>query len=1125
MSFEVNEARTRAVADPNSAYYNRLCQLLEENQSRHKEAMDKRVDVSIPFMVPTALLAELEKKFGWRVSATDHGLRSRVPVEVAALAFCMSMQSLLTLGSGGEETIWIDGDLPTVCAKQMGYVHVCRTHASNSLEATYQMEDVQIQKFAVSRSKTLSAAASAIIVGMRQGTSLRVCSSAARCRQRAESVVVDHLKTPASLAQVVATARAHGCSAARGWFFFQPEMLLVDEGPTQAFPGTFRVDRQRDRVVFIPESAADSAFVQPFSDLLSFVKNHEYVDATGRWLVEKHGVGDGVVRYAVTRVDLQFAFPEELGLSYPIADACKWVEIRYPTRVRNGQMTSRWHRSSVRLPKSTYEKTMGTLLTMEASQLSWETVVTVARNHNSMVVVGGNTVRKPERVWSDILARAAGPMLAQAVVRREATSAVLRAGLAAVRKRNSVVNAGWLCLAFEAAKTALGAVTGLSAVALVGDALCDLSSEALATAGLDCVTEECVDSIEVVQEAGLASGDKRDYGALRSWLPGVASRAPVIARAMAFYAAYKKSKAEVEVVVKPPESVADSSSDGEHTLVEVVSEEVDTSETPPMTDGSKRKLLDHLIATQDVACMGRIPRAVERFETLDRVDAVRVPVPDGVEAAAQEEYDTYFPGVSTEDAEMKACMATVSDVSTSVSISMSINDAKRAVPKPRQMMRSKWRAGAPGRLPRYQGGFLAAVDKRNGNAVETRGMVDFSRDPLAAVNKMVDVAFRSDWRELLARELDNGMWIPNEEDMALHVPKLDSAKCERMLQEWFTTSDIQMTSWLAMTKATSKPPVDPGAAAKVPLPQTILYNESSTTNTMYSAMLGHVHKALDAMMKPQFKLNLRGAPAEFERWFNSLQPVRQSVERVYAYEGDSYNYDSSLELMAASVVLCLYRKLGFDGVLYEKYKQIYGVKRAASLMYGVLMRFANQGVSGVFDTLFRNGLVTFVAVIETVGLPASQIVSLAVTGDDYLLETAVPVQTGAVVEGLALKFNLSAKFFAVEHMYFCSRYFVRVDGWWYWVADPFKKYEKACSALTVGKAGQDVVRDLHDSLQVDCRHYDDYRVLEALCHAVANRMEKADKPPYAIVQTLAGWCASYDRFRAQRLPATTVGLV
>jgi hypothetical protein len=329
---------------------------------------------------------------------------------------------------------------------------------------------------------------------------------------------------------------------------------------------------------------------------------------------------------------------------------------------------------------------------------------------------------------------------------------------------------------------------------------------------------------------------------------------------------------------------------------------------------------------------------------------------------------------------------------------------------------------------------------------------------------------------------------------------------------------------MLMTKGKAKAPVDPASASKVALPQTILYNESGSMNGMFSSMLSRFHKVVDSLHVPGVKLNLRGSPVEFERWFNSLEPVRRSLPVVHRYEGDSYNYDSSLELMARAVMIADYRMHGFDRTLLRKYEEIYGEKKAVSIMHGFVMWLTLQGVSGVFDTLWRNGRVTQAAVIRCANLRRDQVLTLAVTGDDYLLETKDRVAVGDTVEGLAVSYNFSAKFFQVDHMYFCSRYLVQVEGWWYWVADPLKKYETAVASITRDSRVGERVREKHVALVDDLRHYDDWRVLEKLANAVASRYDKP-VPPYAVVQVLAAWADSYKRYAAQWLYEEKVGLV
>jgi len=318
--------------------------------------------------------------------------------------------------------------------------------------------------------------------------------------------------------------------------------------------------------------------------------------------------------------------------------------------------------------------------------------------------------------------------------------------------------------------------------------------------------------------------------------------------------------------------------------------------------------------------------------------------------------------------------------------------------------------------------------------------------------------------------------------------------------------------------------LDAGAETKVPLPQTIMYNESKGMNAMFSSIMSRVHDTVDMMMVPHVKFNDRASPADHEVWFNTLEPVRRTAKNIYRYQGDSYNFDRSQEYMAFAVELRFYFEHGLNDETLQIWKQTMGVKTAVSLMHGLLMHIVLQGLSGIFKTLFRNGLVTLASVIVATEVRREALISLDIKGDDYTLETTLPIDVARATEVLAWKFNLSAKLWGCDYLYFCSRYWIWVDGWWYWVADPERKFESLCGAVAVNEHGETVLAEKWQSLRDDLRHYNNGLVVEELARAVVATNTRRTRPPVMLIGGLAQLAESRDEFFSFYGPPEVVGL-
>lgn len=1102
MACDLSALRVKALTDPTSSYYLNLCKLLAKAQADATSAAAKRKKVVIPFKVDAASVVDYERRFGWRIVVENHGLRSVTDPHVAGLAFCMALRNAVALGRDGEEVVALDADLPSLVAKGMAYVKVVRTSSSSRLQAAYALEDSQLQRLAESGQFAISGAAAAVLDEIRNGGGSRVFLDPSAPGLRADTLLVDHTKTSVSLRQVVVAADAWGATMVRGVCFFQPEMLVSATGPLSAFKGEYVIDEERDLVAYVPDACPEASMSHSWSALRSFFMNHECVHNGRTWLVEKHLGNEGIFHYVARLATEPWMFPEELGANYYSADMLEWVELQYPTRggAAGGVSPLYWRRDAVRIPKRMYDGVMATLMAVEAKRLTKEEVLSVMRNYNHTYIVHGDTVRKPNRIWADMCKDAAVPLLALATFRRASASAELSKMLSVVRTRYNVANAGMLALLWNVACAAKEGFSTLSMFTAFshGSTLSELES-----AGVDLrvLVRDVPTVIEVKQVVG--AGIERDCGELTLGMPTGRSKFvdSILAKARAFMA--KKPRVEVAVESDDGEFF-DANSELEDSgeaipVVEVVQESRVERASP---EGVSKKLFEKLLAEQDATLDVRPPRVVHTYEGTVKDGVPKMPVAFAGITEMQDDYDDGMPGVSEEDAEMVPYIAAESDVETSRHTYMNLNDAKRELPAGKWIRRAKTRGGAAGMLPRSQAGLLAAMGKRNTEVPSNRESVDFLTAPAKAVEAIRRVCFVDNWRDILNRELGSGLWQPTTEDLREYVSKVDGTKAEALLKEFFSVADVDMKRWLVMAKSKAKPPVDELAHTKVPLPQTIMYNESKGMNAMYSSILSRFHDATDGMLRPQVKFNDRKSPAEHEMWFNTLEPLRKSCKRVYGYHGDSFNFDRSLELMAFTVELEFYRTHGLNAETLELWKETMGVKQAVSLMYGIVMHIVLQGLSGIFKTIFRNGLVTLASVVECTKVTRDSLVSLDVKGDDYTIETNVPIDTGRAVKLLAWKYNFSAKLSEDDYLWFCSKVWIKVDDWWYWVTDPVRKFESVSAAQVVNDGGDECLAEKWVSLRDDLRLYDDGIIMEQLALAVYAKGGRS-RPPYGLVGGLS----------------------
>jgi len=330
---------------------------------------------------------------------------------------------------------------------------------------------------------------------------------------------------------------------------------------------------------------------------------------------------------------------------------------------------------------------------------------------------------------------------------------------------------------------------------------------------------------------------------------------------------------------------------------------------------------------------------------------------------------------------------------------------------------------------------------------------------------------------------------------------LDEKKVKNLLDEFFLEGNVDLHRWMLMAKGKIKASREPGADGKVDHSQTIMYLENSSTNAMYSAMTRRFKECLDECLRPEICLNGQRSDEEQEEWYNSLESVRQSHHRTYSYAADVKCYDRSQEHVALRVDLEFYRRHGLSPERLKIWEQTHGTKKALAMMFGVVLTMVLGGVSGLWKTLMRNGLVNLAAIIVCTGVTRRDVVMLDVKGDDSDSEFAKPVEVETAVERMSLTFNFSAKFFTNDVRYMCKSFRLKQNGRWYFVADPWARVQSLCTPLWIGNK-EDNLHERWVSLCADLRHYDNGFLVDAVAEA-AQQYYGLSRPLYGMARSLA----------------------
>jgi len=432
---------------------------------------------------------------------------------------------------------------------------------------------------------------------------------------------------------------------------------------------------------------------------------------------------------------------------------------------------------------------------------------------------------------------------------------------------------------------------------------------------------------------------------------------------------------------------------------------------------------------------------------------------------------------------------------------LAINNGKRGLPKPRYVRLPKVDMGVEGVRVPSQASLLGASFKRNIGVPDNRGSVDLFSFPVETVQTVFDVCYKPEWQEIVRKHLEKGMWEPNLPDLDEFLINVDEAKAKRMLTEIFVLGEVDLTKWMFMAKGKVKASRDENSETKVDHPQTILFSESGMMNAYYSSMTKRFKRCVDECLLDEISLNSQRSPEDHEAWYNAQEPRRRSCGATYSYAADVKCFDRAQDQVPLRVDVEFYRRHGLDERTIKVWQQTHGVKKALSMAFGVVLWITLGGVSGIFKTLLRNGIVNLAAVIKSTGIQRGDIVVADIKGDDFDLEVRRPLSAEVVIEKMAVNFNLSAKFFTSSVRYMNKEFRIKVGGRWVFVADMWARSQSALTPVQISNHS-DLLSERWQSLASDLRHYQNGIYLDEACKA-AQQYYRMDRPPYGLAYALS----------------------
>lgn len=1046
----------QALRDPSSEYYKGLCRVLRDATAKEKAVVSAKPRVSLPFKVDERDEAALEAQFKVSVESKGSSARARLTPRVAGMVACVDETLYEHAGGFGKTVLAVDADMVSIAVRGLEGRMVERTGATARLATGYAMEQVVLEQMASAGVKPMNNRARVLLQEMVAGGGEHFSPSVRDSGPAVDAVTVNMFRTPASAHQLAWLGHVREAPVF-GAFPFQVSMLLRDSGPLECFPGMYYVDRGLDMITLVPDSDATMSISHPYTALMTMATVNSVTVEDTEYLIERYAAVTGIMYFTVKCVDAEFEAPESLRSYYYSGVEADVTLLRYPkVKLSAEGVPVGWCRGEVRILTSRYNKVLSRVMCSQSKIVAPAEVFVALMDYNNLVINTMDTAVVADRMEVEDEQAAALAIALHVNFRRHAMRGTLNVLLDAVKARHSVggnglLRLGWLALTVWFSRNQVSAEHEVEDLPV--DKVLDWCGNDFSVTVVDADPW-----LEVVQDVGLKKNLVE----------------PLFYSHMPKPAGYMGDNNRKRALVKFERSgrftrprISEPTLAGVCLDKAVIEFRPVPGELTAVKQTLKAKMMNEQAAITEIPLFRR-----HGYASINTEGVGSCPVPEVDPASAMRaDLAVAMRGVPQRDAVTTGFRLAETDVCKETRGCLVINDSKRTVPVGTYVRRPKVDAGVEGARVASQASLLGAVFKRNIGIPNNRGSVDLDLLPETTVDRLISVCFRDDWQEIVSRHMNSGMWQPEETDVEDFLAGVDESKARAMLDEFFLEGEVKLDRWMLMAKGKVKPSRAESAQSKVDHAQTIMYLESKSTNAMYSSMTRRFKKCLDECLRPEVSLNAQESDEQHEDWYNSLESQRKSWPRTFSYMSDMRCYDRAQEHPAMRSEMALYRRMGLDRKRFQLWEETHGPKKAMSMAFGVIFTMVWGGVSGIWKTLLRNGLVNLMAVVVCCRLTYRDVVMLDIKGDDMDAEFSRPVDVESAEQLMGGMYNMSAKFAGAPVRYMCKQFRFKCNGRWYFVADPWPKVQSVCTPLRMG-GDRDALSERWISLVADLRHYD-----------------------------------------------------
>ncbi|UHK03236.1 MAG: polyprotein [Hangzhou merodon fulcratus virga-like virus 1] len=415
-------------------------------------------------------------------------------------------------------------------------------------------------------------------------------------------------------------------------------------------------------------------------------------------------------------------------------------------------------------------------------------------------------------------------------------------------------------------------------------------------------------------------------------------------------------------------------------------------------------------------------------------------------------YDELLPGVSSYDNGKDVSILHNTDLDIQISGELILDPGKISYHEPIfDNLKPVLRTSVGTERPRTQRECLLAFQKRNDNVPKLSDTNDIPMIVDMMFNKFMQYIDR-DKLDLFRSYADNYIEL-NSESIYLWMQTQQGKNIPE--NDTFIT-DRDLTSYDFMIKTKAKVDNTIMAPQNYSALQTIAYHPPDL-NQLLCPLFKDAKERLLAVLDDKFKIFSDVSAEEFADSISIAFPG--GLDGVNCYELDISKYDKSQGELALLFDVRMMRALGIPEYICRLWITAHTVTTLTDRKAGIKSRVIYQRKSGDPFTFLGNTLHLMGAIGIVVDL--SKVVMAVFAGDDSGIFTTEELSIENVDVFLSV-FNLEAKLFKRENLYFCSKFLIYEDCKWHFIPDILK---------LVGKLGRKDLRNFE--------HAEEYRI--SLC--------------------------------------------